>query len=72
VVQSITQVSNAFSFSWSAVSGSVYQPQYKTNLLDTNWLSLGGPITATNSTATATDPAPADPQRFYRVNLQQP
>jgi hypothetical protein len=44
--------------------------EYKTNLDDTTWTSLSGPITATNSTTTASDPVAADAlQRWYRVAL---
>jgi hypothetical protein len=47
----------------------VYQVQYKTNLLQTNWINLGNAITATNVTATATNLIGSDPQRFYRLQL---
>ena len=52
---------------WSAVAGQTYQPQYSTNLGSTNWLNLGNNITATNGNASASDVAPPDPLRIYRV-----
>jgi uncharacterized repeat protein (TIGR03803 family) len=56
---------------WTAVPGQSYQPQYKGNLSDTNWTSLGPPLTATNISATASDSITGI-QRFYRVALQTP
>jgi uncharacterized repeat protein (TIGR01451 family) len=63
--------SNAFQFSWTAVPGHSYQVQYKTNLLQTNWLDLGGPISATKVNLLLSQPVGPDPQRFFRVELQQ-
>jgi len=54
---------------WSALPGASYQVQYTTNLLLTNWLNLGSPITATNSTATIQDVVAPGGQRFYRAAL---
>jgi hypothetical protein len=34
-----------------------------------SWVNLGGLITATNATMTASDAAPPDPTRFYRLVL---
>jgi hypothetical protein len=58
---------NSISFSWSAMSNLVYQVQYTTNLTPANWINLGGPITATDDTAGATDAPAGDSQRFYRL-----
>jgi hypothetical protein len=56
---------------WSAIPGQSYQIQYKTNLSQAAWSNLGGAITATNSTAAASDSIGPDSQRFYRA-LWQP
>jgi hypothetical protein len=64
------QMANAaFQLTWSAVSGLVYQVQYSTNLLQTNWLNLGNPLIATNATLTLSDTSAVNssPQRFYRL-----
>ena len=63
-----TQAKN-FVLTWTAAAGLVYQVQYKTNLLQTNWLDLGPAISATNRTLSVSDPnaLQASPQRFYRV-----
>jgi hypothetical protein len=67
--QTVTKTNGAIKFNWNAMTGLVYQVQYKTNLLQTNWINLGAVITATNSTATATNLIGPDPQRFYRLQL---
>jgi subtilase family serine protease len=69
--QMVTQTNNAILFAWNTVTGLVYQVQYNTNLLQTNWLNLDSPITATNTTTTASNMIGTDPQRFYRVWLTQ-
>jgi hypothetical protein len=54
---------------WSAAIGQSYQPQYTSDLLSTNWISLGAPITATNLTLSIIDSPGTNTQRFYRVQL---
>jgi hypothetical protein len=67
IFQSMTKSNNTVAFSWSALSGLVYQMQYKTNLTQASWVNLGSAITASNSVVTATDSPGTDPQRFYRL-----
>ena len=70
VFQTVTQVADKLTFTWSALLARTYQVEYKTNLDDTNWSSLNGPITATNTTMAASDSIAAGPsQRWYRVAL---
>jgi hypothetical protein len=57
-------------FTWSAIAGQNYQVRYTTNLSQSAWSDLRGPITATNSTAAASDSIGPDRQRFYRVLAQ--
>lgn len=59
----------AFNLTWNAVTSLVYQAQYLTNLLQTNWLNLGQPLVATSATLTVSDTnaANSSPQRFYRL-----
>jgi len=47
----------------------VYQVQYKTNLIQTSWINLGGPALAGSNTLTETDTNAlrATSQRFYRL-----
>ena len=49
-------------------SGLSYQVQAKTNLTDTNWTLLGGPIPGNNAVQSAGDPAGGS-HRFYRVQI---
>jgi hypothetical protein len=67
IFSSLTKTNNNVSFSWSAMAGLMYQVQYTTNLTQPNWINLGNAITATNSTATATDAPGTDSQRFYQL-----
>jgi hypothetical protein len=54
---------------WNSTVGRIYQVQYNTNLTLTNWVDLGGPITALGSTTTTNDTTVANVERFYRVQL---
>jgi hypothetical protein len=66
----LTVTNNDLKFAWNSLTGLVYQVQFKTNLLQTNWLVLKS-ITATNTTTTFADtnPITAMPQKFYRLQL---
>jgi hypothetical protein len=66
--QGVTRAVGAVSLTWSTMSGHTYQVQYKTNLTQTNWVSFGGTMLATNSALTASD-GTTNSQRFYRVLL---
>jgi subtilase family serine protease len=67
---SLTATNNNLKFVWNSLTGLVYQVQFKTNLLQTNWLVLKS-ITATNTVTTFADtnPITAMPQKFYRLQL---
>jgi Pro-kumamolisin, activation domain/Viral BACON domain len=65
----VTETNHVITLSWSAVSGYEYELQYVTNILQTNWTTLGGMIKATNSTMLSTDSVTNSTQRFYRVAL---
>jgi subtilase family serine protease len=64
-----TKTSSTFSLTWGTMTGLVYQVQYNTNLLQTNWINLGKPLVATNDNLTASDTnaISSSPQRFYRL-----
>ncbi|HSY74779.1 MAG TPA: protease pro-enzyme activation domain-containing protein [Dongiaceae bacterium] len=66
----LTAASSNINFAWNSLTGLVYQVQFKTNLLQTNWLVLKS-ITATNTTTTFVDTNPVTtlPQKFYRLQL---
>ncbi len=67
--QAVNRTNNAIQFSWNTMTGLVYQVQYKTNLLQTNWINLGGSYPTTNTLMTTSDVIGNDSQRFYRVWL---
>ena len=68
VIQSAQQSGNLFTLTWSATATQVYHVQYTTNLTESAWANLGGPIAATNSIATASDSI-SESQKYYRVVL---
>lgn len=69
VFQTVTRSAGTLTFAWTATTGLTYQVQYKTNLLQTNWSSLGNSSIATNNIMSASDSTGPDRQRFYRVVL---
>ena len=64
------KTNNNLKFTWNALTGLVYQVQFKTNLLQANWAVLKS-ITATNTPTTFVDtnPITGTPQKFYRLLL---
>lgn len=66
-LQSITRTDGTVTLIWEAVAGKTYRAEFKDALTDTPWTPLGQDLTATGPTATTTDPASPNPQRFYRV-----
>lgn len=55
--------------SFQTMAGFNYQVQYKTNLTDPAWISLGSPVPGNNSQQSVNDPA-TSATRFYRVQIQ--
>jgi hypothetical protein len=70
--QSVTLSNNTVVLTWSASAGQSCQFQYSTNLVSTNWINLGGSITATNVTMITTDTNALKDStaRFYRISAQ--
>ena len=66
----MNKTNNNLNFTWSAMTGLVYQVQFKTDLLQSNWTVLQN-LTATNTTVTFVDTNPITgfPQKFYRLLL---
>jgi hypothetical protein len=55
---------------WSSIPGKTYRVEFTTDLTDPQWSSLSAAVTATGSTASATDiPSSTAFKRFYRVML---
>jgi uncharacterized repeat protein (TIGR03803 family) len=61
--------SGGLTFSWIALPGRSYQVQFNGDLTQSNWTKAGDPITATNTSGSASDLIGPDRQRFYRVVL---
>jgi subtilisin-like proprotein convertase family protein len=54
---------------WSAISNVTYRVQYKADLNAADWSNLAPDVTATNTTASATDHPVLGAHRFYRVTV---
>jgi len=55
--------------SWATLAGVQYQPQYRTNITQTNWVSLGAALTASTNSISVEDPLQPGQARFYRVEV---
>jgi len=66
LIQALTKTNNSVKFSWNTLTSLVYQVQYKTNLLQTNWITFYT-NTATGTTLSLTNSVGSDPRRFYRL-----
>jgi hypothetical protein len=55
--------------SFTVQPGLTYQVEYKNNLTDATWLTLGGTHLATGETLLVDDDLAGQPQRFYRLSL---
>jgi hypothetical protein len=71
VMQSVSSSGSTITFTWSTTPGSRYQVEFITDLTQTNWISLGSPIRATNFSWTASETM-TNSQGFYRVELLPP
>lgn len=61
---------NNLVLNWSTSSGLTYRVQYKSQLNDANWQTLGSDVLATSTTSSFTDTnLAAIPQRYYRILL---
>lgn len=67
----VQKLANNYELKWDATAGLVYQVQYKTNLFQPNWISLGGPITASTNILSFADTNSLiiSPQRYYRLKV---
>jgi hypothetical protein len=71
LMQQIEFVDTNILLTWSAISGSNYRVQAKTNLNDVTWFDLTPDVTATGATATRTEPL-GEAVKFYRVQVLTP
>jgi len=67
ILRPLAKANATMQFLMYTTLGTAYQVQYVTDLCQTNWINMGQPFTATNSSTTITDAGASDTQRFYRV-----
>ena len=68
VIQSVSRNGSSLTFTWNTILNQRYQVQSTSSLNPTNWTSLVGIITATNTIMTASDTV-TNAQKFYRIEL---
>ena len=66
-ITSIARVGANVFLTWSATAGISYRLQYNTNLLTSNWFDVPGDVLASGASASITNTAATNAQRFYRV-----
>ena len=67
VLEVLSSLGNTITLTWSALTGTTYRVQFKTNATDPAWEDLVPDVTATGATATAADNNTINEMRFYRV-----
>ena len=55
------------SLTWTASNGQTYHVQYRDKLTGGTWINLGGPITASGPTASASDTVGTNREHYYRI-----
>jgi hypothetical protein len=66
LLEGVMKTNSNFKFSWNTLSNIVYRAQYKTNLLQTNWITFSTNA-GNGSILWVTNAIGPDPWRFYRV-----
>jgi hypothetical protein len=66
-IMEITFNAGVVTLTWSAVPDRTYQVEFKDNLEAPAWTPIGGPVSAVDVTASATDSLPPNTRRFYRI-----
>ena len=69
-LSAIVQSPAAFNLTFDTTPGALYQVQYKTNLMQPDWINLGGQILSETNSLKFSDTGIANfPQKFYRLML---
>ena len=67
-LQAVTRAPASLDFTFATTPGTLYQVQYKTNLMQPGWLNFGGPISAESGSLKFTDANIMNyTQKFYRL-----
>ena len=69
LITAITLSSNVVTLNWNAISGRVYNVEYKNSLNDSAWLPFATNIPATSNSAMIADTV-TNAQRIYRIELE--
>jgi len=71
VFQSLATSGSSLQLTWVSMPGLTYQVQYKTNLLQSDWINLGQPVVATgySSLLLDTNALSSSSRRFYRLMI---
>jgi hypothetical protein len=67
-LKAVTISAGTLNLAWAAATGLVYQVQYKTNLMQPNWINWDKPVFAASNRVTTTDNS-SSPRRFYRLTV---
>ncbi len=70
--QPVAFANGVITFTWGAQPGQLYQLQFTTNLTQNQWVNLGGVLSTSGSSITASDASSAVGARFYRIVLLPP
>ena len=62
-----TMIFSAVEVGWTSVSGQIYQVQYSTNLVSSNWFNLGSAVIGNGSTNFVFDSTRQNSQRHYKI-----
>ena len=62
-------IQHGLALSFLTLTNRLYEVEWSTNLLKSNWTSLTGAITGNGGTQTVTDSITASPARFYRLKV---
>jgi hypothetical protein len=66
--EAVTRAPASFDVTFAATAGASYQVQYKTNLMQPDWIDMGGNILAETNSLKFTDTNVINyPQKFYRL-----
>jgi hypothetical protein len=67
IIEAITIAEGAATITWSAISGHTYRLQLKDDINSANWTDVTPDITATDTTASATNALGTSQVRFFRI-----
>jgi hypothetical protein len=64
---SVNASDGKFVMTWQTFPGKTYRTQFKDDLSQTNWTTLGGDVLVAGSALSFTNSMSVSPQRFFRI-----